>query len=50
MYETDDLDKLMSLSVFYTPLMTWNFVPLIDSGKAVELWVKMNLLPRTPHP
>lgn len=46
-YETDDPDKLMSLSVFYTPLMKWKFIPIIDSRKAVELWVKMRLLPKT---
>lgn len=49
-YETDDPDKLMSLSVFYTPLLKWKFIPLIESGKAVELWVKMRLLPRSTPP
>ncbi len=45
-YETDDAERLMSLTVFYTPLMKWKFVPLIESKKAVELWVKMRLLPK----
>jgi hypothetical protein len=49
-YETDDPDRLMSLSVFYTPLLKWKFIPLIESGKAVELWVKMRLLPRSTPP
>jgi hypothetical protein len=40
-YETNDPDKLMSLAVFYEPLMTFKFVPLIDSTKATELWAKM---------
>jgi hypothetical protein len=34
-------DKLMSLPVFYEPLMTWKFIPLIDSKKATDLWAKM---------
>lgn len=46
-YETDDPDKLMGLNVFYTPLMKWKFIPIIDSRKAVELWVKMRLLPES---
>ena len=49
-YETDDPEKLMSLNVFYTPLLKWNFVPLVDSRKAVELWVKLRLLPKSSIP
>ena len=40
-YETDDPDKLMNLAIFYGPEMTWKFVPLIDTKKAAELWLKM---------
>ena len=40
-YETDDPDKLASLQIFYSPEMTWKFVPLIDTRKASELYLKM---------
>jgi len=40
-YETDDPDKLTNLAIFYHPEMTWKFVPLIDTQKGAELWLKM---------
>jgi hypothetical protein len=40
-YETDDPDKLMNISIFYAPEMTWKFKPIIETRKAAELWLKM---------
>ncbi|MEM3640763.1 MAG: DUF3303 family protein [Candidatus Bathyarchaeia archaeon] len=40
-YETDDPDKLMSLAVFYAPEMNWKFIPIIETAKGAELWLKM---------
>jgi len=40
-YETDDADKLMNISIFYAPEMTWKFKPIIDTRKAAQLWAKM---------
>jgi len=40
-YETDNPDDLMSVATFYAPEMVWKFVPLIDSGKGAEIWLKM---------
>jgi hypothetical protein len=40
-YETDDPDQLMNFAIFYLPEMTIKWVPLIESRKAAELWMKM---------
>lgn len=40
-YETDDADKLMNISIFYSPEMTWKFKPIIDTRHAAQLWAKM---------
>jgi hypothetical protein len=40
-YETDDPDKLMNVAVFYMPEMRWKFIPIIETGKSAELWLKM---------
>jgi len=40
-YETDDPDKLMNIAIFYGPEMKWKFIPIIETGKSAELWLKM---------
>ena len=41
-YETDDPDQLANIAIFYGPEETFKFVPLIDTRKTAELWLKMN--------
>ncbi len=40
-YETDDPDRLMRLSLFFTPELKVEFVPIIETRKAAELYRKM---------
>jgi hypothetical protein len=40
-YETDDPDKLMKIAIFYMPEMKWKFIPIIETSKGAELWLKM---------
>ena len=39
-YETDDPEKLANVQIYYGPEMNWKFVPLIDTRKAAELYLK----------
>ncbi len=40
-YETDDPDKLANYAIFYGPEVTVKYIPLIDTRKASELYLKM---------
>ena len=40
-YETDDPDKLMALGIFFSPVLTIRFVPIIESARFAELYYKM---------
>jgi hypothetical protein len=40
-YETDDPDKLTNFTAFYMPEMKMKFIPIQESDKAAELYVKM---------
>jgi hypothetical protein len=40
-FETDDPDALTNTAMFYVPVMKWKFVPIHESAKAAELWLKM---------
>jgi hypothetical protein len=39
-YETDDPETLTNVQIYYAPEMNWKFVPLIDTRKAAELYLK----------
>jgi hypothetical protein len=40
-YETDDPDKIANLALFYMPEMKMKFIPIIETAKGIELYVKM---------
>ena len=40
-FETDNEEKLTNMAHFYSPVMTWKFIPLQETSKCVELWAKM---------
>jgi hypothetical protein len=40
-FDTDDPDQLTNQASFYAPEMEWKFVPLIDTRKRFDLWLKM---------
>ena len=37
-YETDNPEQLQNLATYYMPYMKIKWIPIIDSGKAVELY------------
>ena len=39
--ETDDPDKLSNIGIFYLPEVKCNFLPIEDSSKTIELYLKM---------
>jgi len=40
-YETDDMDKLTNISAFYMHEMKFKFIPIQESSKAAELYLKV---------
>ena len=40
-YEADDLDKLSNIAIFYMPEVKYKFIPIQESARAAELYVKM---------
>lgn len=36
-YETSDPDELMTLALYYAPVLTFKFMPIIESKKFVDL-------------
>ena len=40
-YEFDDHEQYANIALHYTPLMSWKFVPILESSKIIELWHKM---------
>jgi len=40
-YEVDNYEQLINISLHYAPVMTWKFVPILETGKVIELWEKM---------
>ena len=40
-FEVDNYEQLINLSLHYVPYMTWKFVPLLETTKIIELWHKM---------
>lgn len=41
LFETDDPEQLVNLSLHYVPLVKFNFIPIIESTKGVEIYQKM---------
>lgn len=39
-YETDDMTQLTNLAVYYTPVLKLKFMPIHESSKVVELYLK----------
>jgi len=46
-YETDDAGMLVELENFFSPELTFKFVPLVDSKKILEL---TKVAPKSPTP
>jgi hypothetical protein len=40
-YETDDPDKLTNMTAFYMPELRMKIIPIQESARAAELYVKM---------
>lgn len=41
LFETDDPEQLVNLSLHYVPLVKFKFIPIIESTKGVEIYHKM---------
>jgi hypothetical protein len=39
-FETDSIDQLTNTTVHYLPEMKWKFMPIHESGKVAELYLK----------
>lgn len=39
-FETDNMDLLTNIAAFYLPVLTYKFVPIQESSKVAELYVK----------